>query len=157
MLSLDFYLSLFPASSREKPRFLALASTVLSQAADLLSLIQTDFLSAFDLDSAAGSQLDTLGALLNVPRPKPSTPDTDYRMLLRARSAVNHWDGTNENLPSVLEAAFPGRSASLTDNRGRHADFHNVIIIMMTRGSGSKIPSKHSVPIRIHRRPWMTS
>ena len=117
MLSLDFYLSLFPASSREKPRFLALASTVLSQAADLLSLIQTDFLSAFDLDSAAGSQLDTLGALLNVPRPKPSTPDTDYRMLLRARSAVNHWDGTNENLPSVLEAAFPGRSASLTDNQ----------------------------------------
>ena len=116
MLSLDFYLSLFPASSREKPRFLALASAVLSQAADLLSLIQTDFLSAFDLNSASGVQLDVLGALLNVPRPKPSTPDADYRILLRARAAVNHWDGTNGSLPAVLESAFPGQSARLTDN-----------------------------------------
>ena len=116
MLSLDFYLSLFPASSREKSRFLALASAVLSQAADLLSLIQTDFLSAFDLNSASGVQLDVLGALLNVPRPMPSTPDADYRILLRARAAVNHWDGTNGSLPAVLESAFPGQSARLTDN-----------------------------------------
>ena len=113
MLSLDFYLSLFPASSREKPRFLALASAVLSQAADLLSLIQTDFLSAFDMNSASGVQLDVLGALLNVPRPMPSTPDADYRILLRARAAVNHWDGTNGSLPAVLESAFPGQSARL--------------------------------------------
>lgn len=116
MLSLSYYLSLFPASSREKPRFMALASAVLSQAAELLSLIQSDIPSSYDLDSAAGSQLDTLGALLNVPRPKPSTPDADYLILLRARAAVNHWDGTNETLPAVLEAAFPGRSARLTDN-----------------------------------------
>lgn len=116
MLSLEFYLSLFPASSREKPRFLALASAVLSQAADLLSLIQTVFLSAFDLNSASGVQLDVLGALLNVPRPMSSTPDADYRILLRARAAVNHWDGTNGSLPAILESAFPGQFARLTDN-----------------------------------------
>ena len=116
MLSISYYLSLFPASSREKPRFVALASAVLSQAAELLSLIQSDIPSSYDLDSAAGSQLDTLGALLNVPRPKPSTPDADYRILLRARAAVNHWDGTNGSLPAVLESAFPGQSARLIDN-----------------------------------------
>lgn len=116
VLSISYYLSLFPATSREKPRFMALASAVLSQAVELLSLIQSDISSSYDLDSAAGSQLDTLGALLNVPRPKPSTQDADYRILLRARAAVNHWDGTNETLPTVLEAAFPGRSARLTDN-----------------------------------------
>lgn len=117
MLSLESYLELFPPATREKPRFMALARAVMTQAAELLALVQTGIPAAYDLETASGRQLDALGELLNVPRPLPSTSDEDYRFLLRARIAVHHWDGTNESLPEVLAAAFPGREAKLIDNQ----------------------------------------
>ena len=116
-ITLSDYLSLFSPAVRGKPRFMALAGAVLSQAADLLRLAREDYPAAFDLESAAGAQLDALGGLADVPRPLPSTPDEDYRFLLRARIAAHHWDGTNETLPAVLAAAFPGREARLIDNQ----------------------------------------
>lgn len=117
MLNLDNYLEMFPTATREKPRFMALAGAVLTQAADLLALVQTGIPAAYDLETASGRQQDALGELLNVPRPLPSTSDEDYRFLLLARIAVHHWDGTNESLPRVLAAAFPGRNAKLIDNQ----------------------------------------
>ena len=117
MLNLESYLEMFPTATREKPRFMALAGEVLTQAAELLALVQAGIPAAYDLETASGRQLDALGELLNVPRPLPSTSDEDYRFLLRARIAVHHWDGTNESLPEVLAAAFPGRNAKLIDNQ----------------------------------------
>lgn len=117
MLNLESYLEMFPAATREKHRFMALAGAVLTQAAELLALVQTGIPAAFDLDTASGAQLDALGELLNMPRPMPFTSDENYRFLLRARIAVHHWDGTNESLPEVLESAFPGRDAKLIDNQ----------------------------------------
>ena len=117
MLSLESYLEMFPPATREKPRFMALARAVMTQAAELVALVQTEIPAAYDLETASGRQLDALGELLNVPRPLPSTSDEDYRFLLRARIAVHHWDGTNESLPEVLAAAFPEREAKLIDNQ----------------------------------------
>ena len=115
MVSLESWLALFTPAVQEKPRFMALAAAVLSQAADLLALVREGVPEAFSLDTAVGWQLDALGELLDVPRPGPSVSDGDYRFLLRARIAVHHWDGMNETLPAVLEAAFPGREAKLID------------------------------------------
>ena len=112
-------LSLFPPGTRSKPRFMALASAVLSQAADLLVLVQFGFPAAWNPASASGAQLDALGTLLNTPRPSPSVSDEDYRFLLRARTAAHHWDGTNGSLPALLEEIFPGRNAKLIDNQDR--------------------------------------
>ena len=117
MLNLESYLEMFPPATREKPRFMALAGAVLTQAAELVALVQAEIPAAYDLENASGAQLNALGELLNVPRPMPSTSDEDYRFLLRARIAVHHWDGTNESLPGVLAAAFPGRNAKLIDNQ----------------------------------------
>ena len=117
MLNLESYLEMFPTATREKPRFMALAGEVLTQAAELLALVQAGIPAAYDLETASGRQLDALGELLNVPRPLPSTSDEDYRFLLRARIAVHHWDGTNESLPAALGAAFPGRNARIIDNQ----------------------------------------
>ena len=117
MLSLESYLEMFPPATQEKPRFMALAGALLTQTAELLALVQTGIPAAYDLETASGAQLNALGELLNVPRPMPSTSDENYRFLLRARIAVHHWDGTNESLPDVLEAAFPGRNPKLIDNQ----------------------------------------
>jgi len=115
-LNQDFYLNLFTPAVREKPRFMALASAVLSQADDLFALLQSAFPEAYSLDTAVGAGLNLLGAQLGIPRPAPDTPDEDYRFLLRARIAARHWDGTNGTLPAALEEAFPGMSARMIDN-----------------------------------------
>ena len=110
------YLTLFTPATKEKSRFMALAAAILSQVDDLLSLVTTDYLSAFDLSTAVGAQLDALGVLLDTPRPSASTSDEDYRFLLRARIAAHHWDGTNGSIPAMLAAAFPGMNAQMIDN-----------------------------------------
>ena len=110
------YHTIFSPSNRDKPRFMALAAAILSQVDDLLSLVTSDYLSAFDLSTAVGAQLDALGVLLDTPRPSASTIDEDYRFLLRARIAAHHWDGTNGTIPAMLAAAFPGLNAQMIDN-----------------------------------------
>ncbi len=109
------YLDLLTPHHRVKPRVEALTAAVLSQAEDLLSLLSA-LPDALSLDTAAGKQLDLLGALMNIPRPGESVPDGDYRFYLRAKRAAHFWDGTNETLPAVLKTAFPDRSAVLKDN-----------------------------------------
>ena len=40
-MNIEQYLALFPGTSREKARFMALAEAVLQQAVDLMALIET--------------------------------------------------------------------------------------------------------------------
>ena len=102
---------------------MALASAVLSQVTDMISFLESARTEVSSLSSAPGAWLDALGELLNVPRPAGSTSDGDYRMLLTARAATNRWDGCNGSLPDLLEQAFPGRSARLTDHQDGTVSF----------------------------------
>ena len=94
-MNLAFYLALFPASSREKPRFAALAETVLRQAADLIALVP-QLASGFSFTSAVGAQLDLLGASVSVPRQEGWSDET-YRAVLLKKLKLDTWDGTNES------------------------------------------------------------
>ncbi len=115
MLTLDDYLKLLSPSNYLKPRFHALAEAVLSQVMELFNLLSA-VQSSIALDSAVGVSLDTVGALVGIPRPASNTSDADYRFYLRARIAASQWNGTNETLPDVLAFAFPDRTAELVDN-----------------------------------------
>ena len=97
--------------------------------------------SAFDIDTAVGVQLDTLGLWIGrsriVSQPisgvyfswdtdglgydqgvwqGPYDPDagyttlsdTTYRIVLKAKIAINNWDGTNDSLPQILDTALAG-------------------------------------------------
>ena len=110
------YLNLISPVHQGKTKFMALASAVLSQAADLLALYRDGLPEALSLETAEGFFLDTLGQLSGVPRPTPGTSDADYRTYLRALIRLHHWDGTNGSLGSLLAEAFPGMEARLTDN-----------------------------------------
>ena len=98
---LDSYLALFPAYSREKPRFSALAEAVLRQAADLIALVPS-LVSGFSFASAAGIQLDVLGASVSIPRQEGWSDET-YRAVLLKKLKLNTWDGTNETSFSFVE------------------------------------------------------
>lgn len=99
--------------------------------------------SAFDIDTAVGVQLDTLGLWIGrsriVSQPisgvyfsldtdglgydqgiwqGPYDPDSGsgytslsddtYRIILKAKIAINNWDGRNDSLPPILDAATAG-------------------------------------------------
>ena len=108
-MNLNEYLSLFPACSREKPRFSALAEAVLRQAADLMALIPS-LESGFSFALAAGQQLDALGASVVISR-QEGWDDETYRLVLLRKLKRNTWDGTNETSFSFLEDG-----ESLVDN-----------------------------------------
>lgn len=103
-------------------------------------------LSAFDIDDAAGVQLDILGEWIGrtriVSQPisgvyfsfdtdglgwdqgvwqGPYDPDAGYtslsddtyRIVLKAKIAINNWDGQNDSLPPILEAALEGSGLTM--------------------------------------------
>ena len=110
------YLDLISPVHQGKPRFMALCVAVLTQAAQLIRLYEALLPEAFDLEKAKGVQLNTLGQLVGVSRPKSTTSDADFRAFLRAWIQLHRWNGTNGSLPALLSAAFPGQDARLIDN-----------------------------------------
>lgn len=98
-------------------------------------------LTAFDIDTAVGQQLDILGLWIGRSRyvaipisgiffswdtdglgydqgvwQGPYDPDTGftalsdetYRVILKAKIAINNWNGQNDTLPPILDAALAG-------------------------------------------------
>ena len=96
-----------------KSRFMALASAVLGQVDDLFALYDSG---AFDLETATGFFLDTLGEISGVTRVTPGMPDEEFREYLRQMIALHHWDGTNGSLKETLDQAFPDGDAVIVDN-----------------------------------------
>ena len=105
-MTIDNYLALFPGSTREKPKFIALAEAVLRQVSDLMSLT-ADLQSGFSFAAAEGVQLDDLAAAVGLRRETGMT-DEAFRQYLLAKLALWGWDGTNETVPAVFEAALSG-------------------------------------------------
>ena len=99
-MQLSDYLSLFPGASREKPRFMALAEAVLSQAMDLVPLIAS-LQSGYSFASAEGIQLDAISEALGLRR-EPGMTDQAFRQYLLDQLLLWTWDGTNEGVPGVL-------------------------------------------------------
>ena len=109
------YLSLFPAASRERPRFMALAEAVLRQAADLMTLA-ADLQPGYSFARAEGIQLDCEAEALGLKRADSGTDASDeaFRRYLRPSPALWTWAASSEPAPAVLEAASPG--SILSDN-----------------------------------------
>ncbi len=105
-------MTLFPAYTRRKPRFCALAQAILSQAKDLENTIR-EIPAAYSPEGAGGVRLDALGSASGLPRPE-GMADEDYRKYLLAKFALFTWDGTNETAGQLLESVFPG--STLSDN-----------------------------------------
>lgn len=132
------YLSLFPASSRERPRFMALAEAVLRQAADLMTLAAA-LQPGYSFACAEGIQLDSMAEASGLKRANLGTdvPDEAFRWYVLAKLALWTWDGTNETVPAVLEAASPG--SILTDNGDGTVMVNGGSILPIPAGIGKTI------------------
>ncbi|WP_267411825.1 DUF2612 domain-containing protein [Pantoea sp. GM_Pan_4] len=123
-----------------KPRFVAHVDLSTRPLTDASTAIQ-GLVTAFDIDSAVGAQLDILGEWIGrtriVSQPisgvyfsfdtdglgwdqgiwqGPYDPDAGYtslsddtyRIVLKAKIAINNWNGQNDTLPPILETALEG-------------------------------------------------
>ncbi len=134
-----------------KPKFVShidLSTRPLIDASGAIASLIT----AFDIDTAVGDQLDILGQWIGRTR-VVGTPisgiyfslDTDgigfdegvwqgpfdpdegftnlsddvYRMVLKTKIAINHWDGSNGSLPAILDTALMGSGCrmEIVDNQ----------------------------------------
>ena len=109
-MNIEQYLALFPGTSREKARFMALAEAVLQQAVDLMALIET-IQSGFSFATAEGVQLDAIAEAVGLNR-KAGMTDEVFRAYLLQKLKLWTWDGTNVSVPVVLPAGV-----TETDNR----------------------------------------
>ena len=110
-MHLDDYLSLFPGSTREKPRFMAVASALLQQVIDLQATVE-ELNAAYAPASAEGTQLDALGESLGLSRLDTSAgaaaTDEVYRDFIRKKLVRWGWDGTNKSVPGIAEQLQAG-------------------------------------------------
>lgn len=134
------YTDLITNYHRVKPLFVDHVDLSTRPLTDTSSALQS-LLTAFDIDSAVGVQLDVLGEWIGrtriVSQPisgvyfsfdtdglgwdqgvwqGPYDPDAGftslsddtYRIVLKAKIAINNWDGQNDSLPAILETALDG-------------------------------------------------
>ena len=101
MTDLSYYLAMFPAYTREMPRFSALVRAVLRQAADLAAVVP-GLASGFSFSHAEGNRLDALGESVRIPR-QEGWDDETYRRILLKKLKLFTWDGTNETVPGFLD------------------------------------------------------
>ena len=110
-MTLEDYLSLFPGSTREKSRFMAVASTLLQQVIDLQATVE-ELNAAFSPATAQGTQLDALGESLGLSRLDTSAgaaaTDEVYRDFIRKKLIRWGWDGTNKTVPGITERLQAG-------------------------------------------------
>ena len=116
-MTINDYLSLFPGSSREKTRFISLATVALQQVIDLQTVVG-QINEAFTPESVLGNQLDALAESLGLSRLDTSAgaavADADFRDFIRKKLIQWSWDGTNKAVPAIVAKIQQG--ASQTDN-----------------------------------------
>ena len=134
------YLSLFPGSTREKQRFMSLATALLQQVSDLQAVV-AQINGAFSPENAQGNQLDVLAASLNLSRLDTSAgatvTDTAFRDFIQKKLIQWSWDGTNGMVQDLVEKIKPG--AVQTDNQNG--------TVTVTGASGLSAPVKELFPI----------
>jgi hypothetical protein len=120
---LQNYLSLSTSSWRGATNFLQWLAANLQFYQDGIACLNT-FDQAFGLLTAVGVQLDVLGSILGQSRTvsfqprfgiSPVLDDTTYRLLLRARVLINHWNGLTVSIWPGWYSLFPGSHLLIQD------------------------------------------
>ena len=136
---LDGYRKLLTSEYKTRPRLTQWLLWLISEGVTYNSLLQV-ILDAFDIDTAIGAQLDTLGKIAGVGRvltfypsdgSGPIMNDDTYRLVIKARLIQNLWKGTLDELYDAWDVLFPDISLQLQDLQSQgpgDAMTYNVVI-----------------------------
>lgn len=122
---IDDYLDLITSQHKVQPKFMDWLSSALTLVGENMQATN-EITSSFDIDTATGVQLDTLGEIVGRSRTlsyqpsggsSPVMDDNHYRLALKAKIAQNQWDGTIPQVYEVWNSLFPDVSLSVIDNQ----------------------------------------
>lgn len=121
----DKYIESITSQHKKQPKFIAWLTQNLDKVEDLYQTLKNST-NSFDIDTAAGTQLDIIGKLVGRSRnltfqptdgSEPVLDDDMYREYLKGRILQNQWDGTVEDLKSIFKTIFPDFELYLQDNQ----------------------------------------
>lgn len=123
------YLLMVTSQYQNSPKFLEWLRVVIEMCKDIQDCTE-QMVSAFDIDSALGNQLDILGSIIGQTRflkfdPTESSSylsDEDYRKVLKLRTYTNYWDGKLHSLHSAWNKVFPDCSMVIDDQQNMSAE-----------------------------------
>lgn len=127
VIDASFYLNLITSEHAIKPKFKEWVEVLLTPFIDCINL-NDDIKKAFDLNTAVGVQLDTLGKILVQSRQMSFQPtdgsspilnDYYYRIVLKSKVIKNQWKGTIHNFYEYWNVLFEGQPLNiyLIDNQ----------------------------------------
>jgi hypothetical protein len=121
----------------KRPNFTRWLSANLDPLHDVETLLD-GMREAFDLDSAAGAQLDVIGQITGRGRvlsfdpmdgSSPVLDDDIYRLLIKAKISVNQWDGTIPGVMELWENLFPEYRLIMQDNQDMTMDLYVIGLV----------------------------
>ena len=120
--NVEDYWKLITSEHRTRPNYKRYVETIQFPVAETLNFYD-DVNSAFQLNTAVGKQLDILGELVGVSRELPTTnpvigerlSDSYFRIVIKAKIAMNRWDGTAEQLKELMLQVFPDALCEVID------------------------------------------
>ena len=120
---LDGYRKLLTSEYKTRPKLTSWLLWLISEGLVYNSVLQ-EILDGFNLDTAVGVQLDTLGKISGVGRllnfypsggESPVMDDDTYRLVIKARLIQNLWKGTLDELYEAWAVLFPDIHLQLQD------------------------------------------
>ncbi|RKN74993.1 DUF2612 domain-containing protein [Paenibacillus ginsengarvi] len=123
------YLDLVTSQHRVQVNFMAWLERSLTLLDDCKAASE-DISFAFDLDNAAGVQLDIIGEQVGRSRAlgfqlstgSSRLDDEDYRSILKAKIAQNSWNGTIPQIYQIWDTLFPDIPLQIIDNQNMTMD-----------------------------------
>ena len=124
-MAIDKYLDNITSQHRDKPKLIAWLSSSLN-IIDHAYIMTKNMDNDFDLDNAIGKQLDILGQIIGRKRTltfqplnghNPVLDDETYKLVLKAKVAMNMWDGKIESAYEIWNNIFNDIGLQLQDNQ----------------------------------------
>lgn len=124
-MAINNYLDNITSQHRDKPKFISWLSKSLTIVDHAYSTIKSIDIN-FDIDNAIGNQLDTLGTIIGRKRlltfqplngHDPMMDDDTYRLVLKAKVAMNMWDGTVPQIYEIWGNIFKDIGLQIQDNQ----------------------------------------
>jgi len=115
---LEYYADLLILQYHGKPK--AAATIKMFVQAIIADGLFMDIIESFDLDTAEGVQLDTIGRLVGCPRYVPGIgylSDTDYRYLLRFKIVLNNMSAKEKDIDDSLWDNFKGDFVAVNEKK----------------------------------------
>lgn len=119
------YLNNITSEHRDKPNFMSWLGANLD-IIDGIYLVLKAMDSNFDIDNAIGAQLDVLGTIIGRNRTlnfqplngsDPILDDETYRLVLKAKIAMNNWDGTVPQMYEIWSNIFDDIQLQIEDHQ----------------------------------------